>query len=249
MAGVYLSNSKYAEPSVIQFYKGLEFCSLKEGQMKIGESGDGGYFIPETLIYNANCFSGGVGPSSLFELELAKRGGRVYCYDASVLGLPHPHEKVVFLKKFLGASQSDNFTTLNHEMSEEKIQNSKNLIVKLDIEGAEYEVLLALRPDIIERVRILVVEFHYLTNLFDPMSSMLINAVFKKLLQTHVIYNIQNNPTHRNNKKFGFEINRTLEICFINKVDNLIENQWDNQDLKVKNLTDDKIFSHDLVCN
>ena len=97
--GVFSSNSRYAEAGVLQFYKALEFCSLKEDQVKIGESGDGGYYIPKTLINDAHCFSGGVGPSSLFESELAKRGGMVFCYDASVLELPHPHDKVIFQKK------------------------------------------------------------------------------------------------------------------------------------------------------
>lgn len=240
--GIYSSNSRYAKAGVIQFYQTLKFCSLKENQVKIGESGDGGYYLPKTLSYDTHCFSGGVGPSSLFEFELAERGGTVSCYDASVLELPHPHDRVIFEKKFLGVVTSENVTTLNHEMNDTKIQGLENIIVKLDIEGAEYEVLLSMRPDIIEKVRILVIEFHYLTNLFDPMSGKIINAVFKKLLQTHVIYNIQKNPTHSNNKKFGFEINRTLEFCFINKADCLILDQWDNQDLKVKNLASDKIF-------
>lgn len=185
--------------------------------IRLGPSGDGGYLVPDDLAGIEACFSPGVSDISGFELDCANRGMQVYLADASVNGPAEAHPAFHFTKKFLAATTDSTFTTLDQWVSTSPISRDSDLLLQMDIEGYEYEVLLAASDALLNRFRIIVIEFHTLEQLWNQPWFELAARVFEKLLQTHVpVHNHPNNylPVHRHR---GIEIPPLIELTLLRK--------------------------------
>ena len=154
----------------------------RHGLIRLGGMGDGGYLIPNDLDEIVACFSPGVFNVSDFELDMAKRGIPCYLADASVEKPPIQNEAFDFEKKFLGVKNEGDFMTLESWI-EQKAPTMGDMILQMDIEGAEFDVLIDTSNDILMRFRIIVVEFHGLDRIFSNGGFTLINLVFQKLLK------------------------------------------------------------------
>ena len=73
-----------------------------------------------------------------------------------------------FEKKFLGAVNNDQFMTSESWVLQKALLD-KDMILQMDIEGAEYPVLLNTPMETFKQFRILVIEFHNLDHLPNPM--------------------------------------------------------------------------------
>lgn len=141
----------------------LEKHSLK----RYGSKSDGGYVIPD-LNYS-NVISCGIGDNLEFESELSRTNPqcRFVIVDGTIKHLPfHEINYFEWLPSLVrGFSQSsNNIVSLNDLLSKDHFGVQAGTLLKLDIEGFEYESLSALSTELLTRVDVLVVEFH---NLFD----------------------------------------------------------------------------------
>jgi len=170
--------------------------------IRLGPQGDGGYLIPNDLKDIKACFSPGVDQISDFEWDCANRGMQVFMADYSVEGPAARHKNFHFLKKFLGIIQTENTTTLEDWVGSSISDSDSELLLQMDIEGAEYEVILGTSEDLIKRFRIIAIEFHSLKLLWSEPFFRLVSRAFEKLLQTHVC--VHNHPNNINpSKKIG----------------------------------------------
>ncbi len=170
--------------------------------IRLGPKGDGGYLIPNDLKDIKACFSPGVDKISDFEWDCANRGMQVFMADYSVEGPAASHKNFHFLKKFLGLIQTENTITLEEWVGSSISDPDAELLLQMDIEGAEYEVLLGISEDLIKRFRIIAIEFHSLKLLWSKPFFSLVSRSFEKLLQTHVC--VHNHPNNINpSKKIG----------------------------------------------
>ena len=185
--------------------------------IRLGPSGDGGYLLPDDLEGIKYCFSPGVSSESGFEAALARQGLKVFLADFSVDAPAEFHDNFVFDKKFIGALSNQTFMTLN-QWKDSKISNySGDLILQMDIEGAEFETLFSVSADLLNQFRIMVIEFHYLQELFNKRFFLLASRVFQKLLQTHSVVHIHPNNCCGSIKGNGLEIPRVAEFTFYRK--------------------------------
>ena len=82
---------------VLSFIRRLHPIAPACGLIRIGSHEDGGYLLPDDLDGIKHCFSGGVGPSSSFEIDLLQRAGiRSFLADASVDGPEKGLKKYIF---------------------------------------------------------------------------------------------------------------------------------------------------------
>ena len=182
--------------------------------IRLGPEGDGGYLLPDDLDGIQCCFSPGVSTESGFELALAERGMRVYLADFSVDGPAESHPNFAFDKKFLGALSTETFMTLDEWKAGRAPDYEGDLILQMDIEGAEFETLLSTSARLLAQFRIMVIEFHYLQELFNKPFFILASRVFQKLLQTHSVVHIHPNNCCGSIKGSGLEIPRVAEFTF-----------------------------------
>lgn len=180
--------------------------------VRFGPKGDGGYLIPDDLEGIVACFSPGVSSVSGFENDCAERGIKVYLADASVEAPALPHPLFAFSKKFIGGETEGDFVTLDQWIKDSLLSISGDLIMQMDIEGHEYEALDQASTELINRFRIIVIEFHRL----DRFNSLMLR-VFRKLLSTHTCVHIHPNNFAQPKKLLDLEVPPLMEFTFLRK--------------------------------
>lgn len=205
------------DASVRELIRSLRPRDCGKKLIRVGGDGDGGYLIPDDLEGLEYCFSPGVSTVADFESELADRGIRSFMADYSVDAPPVIRPEFVFDKKFLGSNDSEKFFTLATWKNKYLSGYSGDLLLQMDIEGAEYEVLSNMTDELMDQFRIIVIEFHKLQRLFDPFSYQLYEAGFQKLLKHFYVAHIHPNNFGGIVRKGDLEIPKLLEITFYNK--------------------------------
>ncbi len=183
--------------------------------IRLGPAGDGGYLVPDDLGGIEACFSPGVSSESGFEKACAELGMNVFMADRSVEGPAGSHERFHFTKKYIGATTNDNFMTLDDWVNASLPGSGSELLLQIDIEGYEYETLLAVSPGLLRRFRIIVAEFHQLDHLWSKPLFQLASHAIDKLLQTHTCVHIHPNNCCGSLKFQGLEMPRVAEFTFL----------------------------------
>jgi hypothetical protein len=162
----------------------LKFKPVDAGikMIRLGGNNDGGYLVPDDLEGIKYSFSPGVSNIANFEHECLQRGIVSFLADYSVENPPLALEGCHFLKKFVGAYNNDQFITLEKWVAESLPAGfAGDMILQMDIEGADYETLLATPISVLERFRVLVIEFHHFHNLDNKEYYNLVNATIEKI--------------------------------------------------------------------
>ena len=169
--------------------------------IRLGGEEDGGYLVPDDLDGVVRCFSPGVNDQVSFELDLAERGIPSSLADFSIDGPPVAHPAFDFEALYVGAVDGDATTSLASWVARlAPDEGAGDLMLQMDIEGAEYPALLAAPPELLARFRVLVVEFHHLNKLFDPLAFLLLSSCFEKLLARFDVVHLHPNnalPVYR----------------------------------------------------
>jgi hypothetical protein len=158
--------------------------------IRLGPKGDGGYLLPDDLEDIVACVSPGVSTEVGFDEAMASRGIDVFMADGSVEGPPIESPRFHFFKKHFDVVDDDAYVRLDTFCAGVP---EGELVLQMDIEGAEWPVLLDATRATLERFRIMVVEFHDLEAMLGAFSFSLIEAVFRKLLQSHSVAHLHPN--------------------------------------------------------
>lgn len=131
--------------------------------IRVGGIKDGAYLVPDCLRGVAACFSPGVANSKDFEDEvLESHGLRSHMMDFSSnqgeFATPLAEGMQTFEKKWLSPDGGPDSVNLSDWIERREPQG--DLILQMDIEGAEYENLLSTPLDTLKRFRVMVIEFH-----------------------------------------------------------------------------------------
>ncbi len=185
--------------------------------VRFGPSGDGGYLIPHDLDGIEACFSPGVCDVSGFEKQCADLGMRVFMADKSVDRPAETHELFHFTKKYVGALSNDDFFTMDEWVNSSLPNSTSDLLLQMDIEGAEYETILRMSDQLMGRCRMIIIEFHLLDQLWDCNFFRLAAPVFEKILKNHSCVHIHPNNCSDVIKKEGLEIPQMMEFTFLRK--------------------------------
>jgi len=185
--------------------------------IRIGPNMDGGYLVPDDLDGIRYAFSPGVSTESGFEAELAQRGIEVFMADYSVDGPAAQHPRFVFDKRFVGSVTYERFITLDDWHAARVGADESELLLQMDIEGAEYETLLAASPALLRRFRIMIIEFHWLPQLWNRPFFSVVEPVFRKLMTTHAVVHIHPNNCCGSVKSAGIEIPRIAEFTLLRR--------------------------------
>jgi len=185
--------------------------------IRVGASRDGGYLIPDDLEGIEYCFSPGVNTVSDFENQLADLNIRSFLADFSVESPPISRPEFTFDKKFVGSSDRDNYFTLASWKDKYLKEYTGDLILQMDIEGAEYEVILSTPASLLDQFRILVIEFHGLDRLFDASVFNLYSSCFEKLISSFHVAHIHPDNAGESVKRGNVEVPVMMEFTFLNK--------------------------------
>lgn len=214
-AGISVAKQTEGE-AVRDFVARLHPLATEHPLIRMGAHGEGGYLIPDDLEGVVACFSPGVDDRATFETDVIERGVPCFLTDGSVESAPIKSDLVHFTKRFLGVVNDDTTITLD-DWVEVNQPGHSDLILQMDIEGAEWPVLLNVSRGTLRRFRIIVIEFHDLERLMDKHAFAIIRATFDRLLEHfYIVHNHPNN--YRGTVRRGtLVIPRVLEMTLIRK--------------------------------
>ena len=167
---------------------------------------DGGYILTEDLKNVKIAYSFGVDGEYSFDMHLADNDIDVYMYDPFIKGLDfsqynlnnsqdfknnadYYQKKLHFFKiGITGSKKQNNMKTLQEILNDNGHSNEKDMILKMDIEYAEWDALNEMSEDILKKFKYIVIEFH----LWKRPEKLIIN-VLKKLLKFHQVIFIRFN--------------------------------------------------------
>jgi len=108
----------------------------------------------------------------------------------------------------------------------ERLDKYSDLLLKMDIEGSEYETLDSLGPDIFGKFRQIVIEFHFLENIIEEAFFERLLRILEQLNKTHFVLN-----AHPNNFGDVFLIENLLlpsimEVTLLRRTDYLVDDTF-----------------------
>jgi hypothetical protein len=181
---------------------------------RFGSRNDGGYVLINDLTNSDFLISMGIANDVNFEIDLSRLISACHLYDDSIERLPMYVENSVFFKERIGGYGNTSIVdTIN------KVDPKLDLLLKIDIEGSEWEALDNLEPKELDKFRQIVVEYHWLEKLLNDADYPKIVAVLEKMNRSHFVLN-----AHPNNNGDVFHIENMLlpsviEVSYLRKTD------------------------------
>jgi hypothetical protein len=186
----------------------LEVYESPFPKKRLGQDWDGGYIICDIPNVNYNMLlSGGVGGDISFEEDFLKMYPNCKCnaYDGTISDININNKNITFIKKNIGLRNTDNETTLKSE-----IENNTDIVLKMDIEGAEVPWFTSLTRKEIGKFKQIIIEFHYP---FSPIEERMFNEINFSFLLVHIHGNNNSDVQTCNNVK----IPSVFECTYLNK--------------------------------
>ncbi len=190
---------------------------IEQNLVRVGPAGDGGYLVPDDLAGITACFSPGVDRITGFESDLAERGIVSFMVDGSIEKLPQENALFHFQPKYLGAVNSANTIRFEDWVEECAPGGGDDLLLQMDIEGAEYTVIADTPDAVFVRFRMMVIEFHGLVSLFSEEGFAQLKPLFDVLLQNFDVVHIHPNNAARIYSHNGVDIPDIAEFTFLRK--------------------------------
>lgn len=187
---------------------------------RVGGNNDGGYVMVRGLTYKVPekiAYSFGIGDDPGWDLEMAKRGWQVYMYDHTIdpqslkFNDSHCH---FFPIGVCGEIRMENCKTIGELLQDNGHENQRNMILKMDIEGCEWEVLRDLNEDVLSQFSQIVLEMHELTDLKIAPS---VETVLEKLSHTHEPVHIHANNCSCVVSIADMSVPASLEVTYLRK--------------------------------
>ena len=184
------------QQNILRLLRMLRTSSASCPKIRVGASGDGGYVVNDDLSELDGVVSIGIGTDVSFDLALAEQGVPIFQYDHTVERPPVEHARFVFRKLEWARNDSGTTRSLDAMITENQLAARRNLLLKFDVEGAEWDAIHSVTPATLSLFRIIVAEFHWLERIADPNHFEVMWQVFSKLTAQHV-------PTHLHANNYG----------------------------------------------
>ncbi|MCW9042971.1 MAG: FkbM family methyltransferase [Pseudopelagicola sp.] len=184
--------------------------------IRVGPQEDGGYLVPDDLEGIVAAFSPGVSDVTGFDEAIAARGIVCFLADASVTGPENPPEGVHFEGLFLGGETGGQAISLDDWVAA-RAPEAGDLLLQMDIEGAEYEVLNAVSEAVLGRFRIIVIEFHGLWRAFTPEGRADLAPVLEKLARQFRVVHVHGNNNAPPVRAGGMRFAPVLEVTYLRR--------------------------------
>jgi hypothetical protein len=195
--GFVYEDSAELQRSVLSILRRLEPMRAPEHRkVRVGKESDGGYVMLDDFTGIVAAYSIGISDEVSWDLDIAQRGIEVFQYDHTIPSAPLRHARLHWTRKGLGASVTADLETLPRLLEMNRHVGCGDLILKVDVEGCEWEVLASLPPGCLRHFRQIVLEAHFLERLADPAFATLVGRAVEVLAADHRVVHVHAN-NHR----------------------------------------------------
>ncbi len=190
-----------------------------ERKIRIGNpGGDGGYVLLDRFRPGQICYSFGIAQEITFDLDLAERGLEVFMFDPTIEGLPQAHPRCHFRREGIGPaadagkslfSLAEHMARLGHDR--------RDMILKMDVEGWEWESLAAAGAGTLAHFEQIALEIHGLRQLAKPGFRARVNAAMAALTTGHTLFHVHANNAVDLAFVEGLPVPGLLELSLVRK--------------------------------
>ena len=172
----------------------LRIFPVKNKLCRIGKHGDGGYIMPDVFRNGGIAYSFGINDDVSWDEDMAERGYEVYMYDHTIDSLPYEREEFHFHRCGIMnvAHVSPPLETLENLLQYNSHMDVNNMILKMDVEGAEWEILADMNVNILARFDQIALEYHGLLAA-DEEKEKLVFSALSKINSTHKLIHLHGN--------------------------------------------------------
>jgi hypothetical protein len=198
------------------------------GKCRIGGKQDGGYVMLDDFGAARNAISLGIGSEVSWDLDMAGRGLRVFQYDHSVAAPPGAHPNFRFHRnRVVGRRSSPEDVTLAQILTQRELVDDRDVMVKMDIDEAEWDVLSQTSADLLQRIRQLTAEFGEMRMFVDRDWRTAMLAAMKNLTGTHTCIHVHGNNWSPFAVVGGVPVPNHFEATFVRRSDHAISRSSD----------------------
>jgi hypothetical protein len=227
--------------------------------IRLGKDNDGGYVVLRRSKPYKYLLSFGIANDVSFEQDFVRQypSCKTYCFDPSIIELPAHVEGAVFYKKGITSNAYNDYLDIfqvlclvnEPELSDFK-NNGKDIFVKMDVEGSEWDALAGRSYEFFENIDQLAIEIHFThtgrgSKYLLPLYMIRRYFLLLKLKENFVVYNIHANNTGGVTSFKNFVIPHCIELSMLNKKSLSNYMQDANQ---VNNLTLPEIKQYPFLC-
>ena len=190
--------------TTLEYYKRVRsYLKIKKvvgkNFVRIGKVNDGGYVMVDNFQSNSVgggvAYSFGISNDVSWDWHMAQRGYEIFMYDMTIDGLPQENEHFHFFKEGIAGTEikERNLNTLSNFIKRNGHEDKTNMILKMDVEGAEWGFLSTVSHEILSQFDQIVFEFHDM--IMPKTQSEMIDtlACIRKINQTHSLVHLHAN--------------------------------------------------------
>ncbi len=129
---------------------------------RMGRFFDGGYVMLDRFEGVTAAYSLGINDDVSWDLDIAAQGIPIYQYDHTIHDLPARHNLFHWEKIGIAAEPQEGFESLERLIIKNGHENAENMLLKIDIEGAEWDVFAGTASHTLRKFSQIVAELHWL---------------------------------------------------------------------------------------
>jgi hypothetical protein len=194
------------------------FRASEARKIRIGRDFDGGYVMLDDFLGITHALSFGIADDASWDLDIASRDIPVLQFDPKVAASPVSHPLFSFEQLRIAPVDYAGAISLETILRTRVPSVADTLLLKIDVEGAEWEVLACLTDDVLIRFRQIVCEFHTLDRLVEPEFGDRAQGVFERLTKNHFVCHVHGNNCGNFVNVGNIPIPQSLEITFASRV-------------------------------
>lgn len=184
--------------------------------IRVGKADDGGYIMFDEFNEVEAVYSFGIAEDVSCDRFFADKGIDVFMYDHSINRLPEQNSYFHWKKLGLCAEgiNTDNMKSLREFIEENGHQNAKNMVLKMDIEGYEWDVFAEMPDEILNQFSQITMEIHYL---FDYNRRENMYKALERINRTHQLIHIHANNANPAIVTEKFCYPKNLEVTYLKR--------------------------------
>jgi hypothetical protein len=163
-------------------------------------------------------YSFGINRDVAWDRDMASRSFDIFMYDHTINELPESNPRFHFHRQGItGAIKNPSLQTLEQLVAANGHSANDRMILKLDVEGAEWDVLLNSPSSLLARFSQIVIEMHDLVEAVGGQAFSLVRDALRKISETH-----QSVHVHANNYTSalilpGIVLPSCIEVSFVSR--------------------------------
>ncbi|WP_294153693.1 hypothetical protein [uncultured Selenomonas sp.] len=185
---------------------------------RVGKSHDGGYLMvpPKT---GGIAYSFGISDDVSWDAAMADYGYQIYMYDHTIETLPAQRAEFHFFREEIASNPTDlpPLYPLAHALEVNQHTDQQNMILKMDVEGAEWGFLMYTPSAILSQFDQIVIEFHDLVKPHSRERSSQMLYCLQKMQETHELVHLHANNFGCMVEMDGHIYGDVLEATYVRK--------------------------------